>query len=210
MISFSLPLLLAFIAAAGILTLTPGMDTAMVLRACAAGGKRPAFYTATGIGLGCIMWGAAVALGLGVLLKASSQAYDVVKYVGAAYLFWIGLKLLLNLKHDLPMGGEVVVRKAGILAFRRGFLTNLLNPKIGVFYVTFLPQFIPTQANVAADSFVLALIHVGLTMLWFTLLITAAAPLVRFLRQPRMISALDRVAGTVFILFGIKLAFSKA
>ena len=182
----------------------------MVLRACASGGKRPARYAAAGICLGCLLWGAVVALGLGAILKASVLAYDVVKYTGAAYLLWVGVNLIRHPRQGLRMDGVTPVRGAGILAFRRGLVTNLLNPKIGVFYVTFLPQFIPPQANVAADSFILALIHVGLTMIWFAILIAASVPMSHLLRRPGVVGALDRIAGFVFILFGLKLTFSKA
>lgn len=203
-------MLLAFIAAAAILTVTPGVDTAMVLRACATGERRPAIYAALGICLGCVAWGAIVALGLGTILKASVLAYDVLKYAGAAYLLWVGVNLIRHPRRGLPVEGVNPGRGAGILAFRRGLVTNLLNPKIGVFYVTFLPQFIPPQANVAADSFILALIHVGLTMIWFAILIAASLPMSHLLRRPGVVGALDRIAGFVFILFGLKLAFSKA
>ena len=182
----------------------------MVLRACASGGKHPARYAAAGICLGCLLWGAVVALGLGAILKASVLAYDVVKYAGAAYLLWVGVNLIRHPRQGLRMDGVTPVRGAGILAFRRGLVTNLLNPKIGVFYVTFLPQFIPPQANVAADSFILALIHVGLTMIWFAILIAASVPMSHLLRRPGVVGTLDRIAGFVFILFGLKLAFSKA
>ncbi|MBU6418787.1 MAG: LysE family translocator [Proteobacteria bacterium] len=182
----------------------------MVLRACAAGGKQPARSAAAGICMGCLIWGAAVALGLGAILKTSPTAYMIVKYAGAAYLVWVGFNLIRHPRRALEEDAARMSRNNPMLAFKRGLLTNLLNPKIGVFYVTFLPQFIPAHAKVAADTFTLAVIHVGLTLVWFAVLITAAVPLSRALRQPRTISLLDRVAGGVFILFGLKLAFSRA
>ena len=181
----------------------------MLLRACASGGKRPAWFAAVGICLGCVIWGAAVALGLGALLKTSATAYDIVKYAGAAYLIWVGAGLIRHPRRSLREAQDILRRRAGFLALRRGLLTNLLNPKIGVFYVTFLPQFIPARANVAADILVLVMIHVALTLIWFAVLIAAAVPLSRFLRQPRFIGLMDRVAGGVFVLFGLKLALSK-
>ncbi|MDE1907540.1 MAG: LysE family translocator [Rhodospirillales bacterium] len=182
----------------------------MVLRACAAGGKRAARYAAVGICLGLLLWGAAVAVGLGAVLKTSPKAYMVVKYAGAIYLFWVGFKLIRHPRLVLEESQMSLSRNAGMLAFRRGLVTNLLNPKIGVFYVTFLPQFIPAHANVAADTLVLAMLHVVLTMIWFAVLIMAAVPLSTALRQPRTLSLLDRVAGGVFILFGLRLALSRA
>lgn len=157
------PLLLAFLLAASILTLTPSIDTAMVLRAVATEGRRPAAMGALGIAAGCLAWGSAAAVGLGALLHASEAAYTVVKWAGAAYLVWMGVQLLMTSRRvkagDMPSHGA----KPGTGAFAKGLLTNLLNPKVGVFYVTFLPQFIPTEAaNVAVYSFFLACCHVAL------------------------------------------------
>jgi threonine/homoserine/homoserine lactone efflux protein len=91
-----IPLLIAFLAAASVLTMTPGVDTAMVLRAAAVEGRNSAIMAASGIALGCLFWGGAVSLGLGALLRASELAYGVVKLAGAAYLLWLGLKLLIK------------------------------------------------------------------------------------------------------------------
>ncbi|MBO1361215.1 LysE family translocator [Acetobacter sacchari] len=206
MIDFSL--LLAFVLAASILSLTPGVDTAMVLRSATVDGRRPAILAAIGIALGCVMWGAAVALGLGTLLRASYLAYTMVKIAGAAYLIWLGGKLLLKPRAALRTEDQSPA-PGGSGAFWRGFLTNLLNPKVGVFYVTLLPQFVPAGAPVAGYIFFLACIHVAITLAWFAALITATAPLGRFLRQPEAVRALDRITGLVFIAFGLKLATSR-
>src|SRR3954469_18617960 len=171
-----LPALLAFTAAAALLTITPGLDTALVLRTAAVEGPRRAFLASLGICLGCLAWGAIVALGLGALLAASRLAYTILRYVGAAYLVWLGVQLLLSPRTAV---GEAVQRPpaSGPAWLRRGFLTNMLNPKVGVFYVSFLPQFIPADANVAALTLVLAAIHATLGLAWFLLLIAATRPL---------------------------------
>ncbi|WP_395944554.1 LysE family translocator [Brevundimonas sp.] len=206
---FDPALLLAFIAAATVLTITPGVDTAMVLRSAASDGARSAIFAGTGIMLGCLVWAAAVAVGLGALLQASELAYAVIKFAGAAYLIYLGVKLVFRPRTALnTAAGDN--RAAGVAALGRGFMTNILNPKVGVFYVTFLPQFIPQGANVAVWSFLLACIHVGLSLVWFALLIAATAPLGRLLRKPGVVTALDRLTGGVFILFGLKLAVSRA
>jgi len=203
-----LPLFLAFLAAASVLTITPGIDTAMVLRTATVEGGRRAILAGLGITVGCLIWGGAVSLGLGALLKASELAYTIVKMMGAAYLFWFGAKLLFAPRTALETAGPGA--PAGSDAFVRGLLTNLLNPKIGVFYVTFLPQFVPAHAAVARYSFFLACVHVLLTLLWFAALIAAAVPLGRLLRRPRAIKRLDRLTGGIFIAFGVKLAVSSA
>lgn len=200
-------LLLAFLAAATVLTLTPGVDTAMVLRAATVEGGRSAVRAALGICLGCLVWGGAVSFGLGAVLHAWPLAFAVLRYAGAAYLLWLGVKLLLRPRAALDMAAGDPRRARG--AFGRGLLTNLLNPKIGVFYLTFLPQFVPTGGNVAAWCFVLAAIHVALSLAWFAALIGATAPLSRALRRPRAVATLDRLTGLVFVGFGVKLAASS-
>lgn len=203
-----LSLILAFLVAATILTLTPGVDTAMVLRAATVEGKRPAILAALGIALGCLVWGGAVAIGLGGLLRASDLAYTAVKLAGALYLVWLGLKLLLRPRTGVS-GEGVPADQTGASSFMRGFLTNLLNPKVGVFYVTFLPQFVPHGASVAVSTFMLALIHVVLGLVWFAVLIAATIPLGRALRRPRVVEALDRLTGAIFIAFGAKLMLPR-
>jgi threonine/homoserine/homoserine lactone efflux protein len=206
--------LLAFLAAAGVLTITPGVDTAMVLRSSTSHGPRAGAAAGLGICGGLFVWGAGAAFGLTALLAASAVAFTVVKWAGAAYLVYLGVKLLAKPRAALnaaPPALGAADRKGGVSdALRRGFLTNMLNPKVGVFYVTFLPQFIPHGANVAGFSLLLALLHVLLTLAWFSLLIALTVPLGRFLAKPRVVKALDRLTGGVFLAFGAKLALAHA
>ncbi|HEY1606534.1 MAG TPA: LysE family translocator [Allosphingosinicella sp.] len=197
--------LLAFIPAASLLTLTPGLDTALVLRTAAAEGTRRAMAAGIGICLGCLAWGAVVALGLGMLLKASLLAYTILKYAGAAYLVWMGVQLLFSRRERFDAPPHA--RRDNWLA--RGFLTNALNPKVGVFYVSFLPLFVPAGSNVAAVTLLLAAIHASLGLIWFAILLAAIRPLARALERPRMIRALDRATGTIFLLFAARLALSR-
>ena len=204
-----LPLLLAFAAAASLLTVTPGVDTAILLRTATLVGRRQAVLAATGICLGCLAWGVAVSLGLGALLQASELGYTVVKFAGAAYLIWLGSRLLFNPRASFGSGPAETPSAAYGQAFWRGFLTNLLNPKVGVFYVTFLPQFVPLGADVAAYSFFLACLHVLLSLAWFAVLIAATIPLGTLLRRPALTKALDRLTGGVLVAFGVRLAASS-
>jgi threonine/homoserine/homoserine lactone efflux protein len=205
----SIPTLPAFAAAAGLLTVTPGLDTAMVLRCATGGGPRRGGAAALGIALGCLVWGVGAAYGLTALLASSELAFTALKWAGAAYLCWLGLRLLLGkqrrlgqptLASDAPGGGRD--------AFRRGLVTNLMNPKVGVFYMTFLPQFIPAGADVATFALLLAAIHVAISLVWFALLIALTVPLGRWLAQPRVATWLDRATAMVFIGFSIRLALA--
>jgi len=205
---FDPALFLAFIAAATILTITPGVDTAMVLRAAATEGPRSAIFAGVGISVGCLIWAGAVSLGLGALLQASELAYAILKWIGAAYLVWLGLKMLFNPR--TAWADQANDAPKGLAAMRAGFFTNITNPKVGVFYVTFLPQFIPAGANVAAYSFLLALVHIALSVIWFAALIAATVPLGRALRRPNVVKILDCITGGVFIAFGLRLAISRS
>lgn len=199
--------LIAFTLAAALLTVTPGLDTALVLRTAASEGPRPAFLAGLGICLGCLVWGAVVALGLGALLAASELAYTVLRWLGAAYLVYLGVKLILSKREDFGLGDAGPAGSGAWLW--RGLLTNVLNPKVGVFYVSFLPQFIPAGTNVPAMTFLLAAIHAGLGLIWFAALILATQPLAKALRTPRVVRTLDRLTGGLFLLFGAKLALSR-
>jgi len=198
--------LIAFTLAAALLTMTPGLDTALVLRTAAAEGGRRALAAALGICLGCLAWGALVAVGLGVLLEASKLAYLALKWIGAAYLLYLGARMVLAPRRAEPGEAEPPPRSSW---FQRGLLTNLLNPKVGAFYVSFLPQFIPSGASVPLTTLLLAAIHSALGLLWFGLLIGATRPLARALRSGPLVRGLDRLTGGVLIFFGLKLAFSR-
>lgn len=205
-----MPLLLAFFGAASILTVTPGVDTAMVLRSVAASGRRSAALAAIGIALGCMIWGVAVSIGLGALLQTSELAYATIKWAGAGYLLWLGIKLILKPRTDMDIDERKGQSPAGSDAFWKGFLTNLLNPKVGVFYITFLPHFVPDKANVASYTLFLAFLHVLLTLTWFCALIAATIPLSKFLRRPESVRMLDRFTGILFVAFSVRLATSSA
>lgn len=201
---------LSFLIAITLLTLTPGFDTALVLRTSATEGWRRASASALGVTLGCLLWGIAVGAGLGALLLASETVYHWLKGLGAAYLLWLGVSLLLKPRNALQSAEDSSRAAAGYLThFRRGLLGNLLNPKIGVFYVTFLPQFIPAGASVPLWCTLMALTHMVIGLVWNGLLIAGSHYFARRLRQPGMIKIMDRVTGCVFIAFAAKLALSR-
>ena len=199
--------LIAFVAAASLLTITPGLDTAMVLRTAAVEGPRTAALAALGIILGCLAWGAAVALGLTALLGASQLAYLGLKWAGAAYLAWLGVGLILKPRSRLDLAGAAPAAVGNW--WLRGFLTNLLNPKVGVFYISFLPQFVPAHFAAAPFIFLLAAIHGVLGAVWFAALIAATSPLKRWLARTAVVRWIDRVTGIVFIGFGLRLALDR-
>lgn len=202
--------LAAFTAAAALLTVTPGLDTAMVLRATTAEGPKGGVAAAGGICLGLLVWGLAAAFGLTAVLSASRLAFTALKWLGAAYLVFLGVKLLGAPRRAVTLGSPTTAgprRWTG--AFRRGLGSNLLNPKIGVFYVTFLPQFVPPGYSVAGVALLLAGVHTVLSLLWLSLLVALTAPLSRLLLRPAVVKTLDRLTGAVFVGFGVRLALTE-
>jgi threonine/homoserine/homoserine lactone efflux protein len=205
--------LVAFSLAAGLLSITPGLDTALVLRTATLEGPKRAALAVAGICIGCLTWGALVALGLGALLKASLMAFTVLKWAGAAYLVWIGLGLILKPRDRFEIGATAAGGGGDFTWMRRGLLTNLLNPKIGVFYISFLPQFLPqsVSAGVAAAPFIflLAVIHAVIGAAWLACLIAATRPIAGALKKVAVVRWLDRLTGGVFLGFGVRLALER-
>jgi threonine/homoserine/homoserine lactone efflux protein len=205
--------LLAFTGAAGLLTIVPGLDTMLVVRTAMVEGPRRAMFAGLGICTGCLIWGVLVSVGLGAIFSVSNVAYHLLRIVGAGYLLYLGIRLLGQrepVQFDMANPATGLQRKAGASRwFVRGLLTNLLNPKVGVFYVTFLPQFVPNGVNVVGFSVLLALIHDVEGILWFAVLTLATQPLVHWLCRPKILTILNRVTGGVFILFGARLALER-
>lgn len=201
---------LSFLFAITILTLTPGFDTALVLRSAAAQGSRRAAATALGVTSGCLAWGVAVGFGLGALLLASEVAYATLKWVGAAYLLYLGLRLLLKKPEAVAEVAVETPAQQGMFAcFSRGLLGNMLNPKVGVFYVTFLPQFIPAGGSVPLWCFLMALAHMAIGLVWNAVLIGGSHYFSAHLRRPAVQKVMDRLTGVVFIGFAARLALSR-
>ena len=201
--------LLAFSVAAALLTITPGLDTALVLRTAAVEGAKRAALASLGIVTGCLAWGAAVALGLGVLLEASTLAFNVLKWAGAAYLVWLGIGLILKPRDRFDLSAPDGPSGDDFAWMRRGFLTNLLNPKVGVFYVSFLPQFLPLGAPAGPFIFLLAAMHAVMGLAWFAALIAATRPIAGVLQRAAVVRWLDRLTGGVFLAFGVRLALER-
>jgi threonine/homoserine/homoserine lactone efflux protein len=201
--------LAAYLVAAVLLTLTPGLDTALILRTAAVEGPKRAAMAGVGIIAGCLVWGAGVALGLGALLAASHLAFTLLKWAGAAYLVWLGANLILKPRSGFDVTGGAASAGSDFTWLRRGLLTNLLNPKIGVFYISFLPQFLPAGVAPAPFIFLLAAIHGAISVVWFAGLIGATRPIAGALRNASVVRWLDRITGGVFLGFGVRLALER-
>jgi threonine/homoserine/homoserine lactone efflux protein len=196
--------LLPFVGAAIVIALTPGADTALVVRTALVAGAAPARRTALGTVSGLMVWGAASACGVAAVLNASAEAYTTVKLAGAAYLIWLGIQAIRHAgEHELAGGA-----RSGS-PFRQGLLCNLLNPKAGVFFTALLPQFVSPQDPALAVSLLLTAIAAVTSLMWLTVYATLVPRAGDVLRRPPVRRALDRVTGTVLIGLGVRLALSK-
>ncbi|MCM2297183.1 LysE family translocator [Rhodoferax sp.] len=208
------PQLLMFIVAGWLLNLTPGPDVLFIVNHALKSGVRAGMVAALGIVSGCFVHVFAAALGVGALLATSAMAFTVLKWVGAAYLTWMGLRLLLSRRGASgivpaqPVPEQAAVDLSRI--YLRGFLTNVLNPKVALFFLAFVPQFIAPGATDKVTAFLLLGLLFNLNSLpinfGYAWLAGWAANRVQVVQHT--LHWLDRVAGTLFIGFGLKLAMS--
>jgi RhtB (resistance to homoserine/threonine) family protein len=200
---------LAFTGIAAIVTLTPGADTMLVVRSALARGRRAGLLTVLGVCTGLFIHATLSALGLSVVLVRSARAFEVVKLAGALYLGFLGLQALRSAARGAPIEARTAARAGAHRAYVEGLLTNVLNPKVAVFYLAFLPQFIGPGDPVLTKSILLASIHCVQGLVWLSLVTLFVARLRRVLAQPRVQRSLEVVTGLVFIAFGVRLAFSE-
>ncbi|MEW6706010.1 MAG: LysE family translocator [Pseudomonadota bacterium] len=200
-----------FVLTGVVLNLTPGADTLLVVSRTAAGGFRHGAAAALGIALGCLVHAVAAALGVAALLAASAEAFRLLTWVGAAYLAWLGLQMLRQARKPVPAetGAGAASNGGCRAAFLQGVLTNVLNPKVGLFFLAFVPQFVsPDAASPLAAFLTLGLVFDLTGGLW---LLTVAALTVRL--RGSVSSAASRwlhgVGGALFLLLAWRLAFDR-
>jgi threonine/homoserine/homoserine lactone efflux protein len=195
-----------------LLNLTPGQDTMFILGRSLTGGLRAGVASALGIGVGSIFHTLAAAAGLAAILAASPTAFLIVRIAGAVYLVYLGAKLLLT-KTQRDPDPRVALAEAGGArsAFRQGIVTNVLNPKVALFFLALLPQFIDPGSSTKTLAFLLlGITFVATGTIWCLVLAFGAARLRQFLRgNPRVRTAIDRVTGGLFIALGIRLAVNR-
>ena len=217
--------LLGFALASTLVILAPGPDSMLVMRNTMRGGRRAGWVTACGTLSGLTMWALAAALGLSALLRVSHVGYDILRFCGAAYLIWLGLTSLAHFRRkntaepvaqaggSAPaVPGPTVPGRTGPGAARprraylNGMLSNLLNPKISVFFMAFLPAFVPAGASAVGFSLVLGIWFIAETGLWLAVVAWLADRGVRWLRRPAVQRWMERITGIVLIGFGLRLA----
>lgn len=200
--------LLAFTVVVMMLTMLPGIDTAQVLRSATLGGPKLAYATLLGIMAGVWVWGIAAAIGISALLLASPTLYDIVRYIGGAYLLWLGLRIIWAARSQhAPAENGTGTARTYVAAFSRASVITITNPKNGLFYIAMLPQFLPKELPPALGGFVLSTIHNGTCLLWFSMLIWGTNRARAFFERPRVQQWMERISGIALLGFGAAVFF---
>lgn len=199
-----------FLAAGILLNLTPGPDTAYILGRSLAQGRDSGVASALGIGVGSILHTCAAALGLSAILAASAFAFGAIKLLGGAYLVFLGIRMLFERGKHLSLPSNFR-RRTTLAAFRQGIWTNILNPKVALFFLAFLPQFIDPASTTKVIAFlVLGLTFVTTGTIWCFILAYFAAAFSERLRSNEKIGQwLNRTVGALFVFLGARLATPK-
>jgi threonine/homoserine/homoserine lactone efflux protein len=202
--------LVLFIVSGILLNLTPGQDTLYIVGRSIAQGRRAGLLSVLGITSGCIVHTLAAAFGLSAILATSARAFLIVKIAGAAYLTYLGIRMMLDRSTTVAETADLPHERSWAI-YRAGVLTNVLNPKVALFFLAFLPQFV----SPAADSKILAFLFLGAVFMfngtiWCLILAWSAAAMSRRLRaHPSAGTTIRQAAGAVFVGLGVKLAISK-
>ena len=198
-----------FLAVAAIVVITPGVDMALVTRNALMHGRRAAVMTAFGINVGILFWVLAAALGLAAVVSTSATAFAAIKLAGAAYLVYLGVQALRSARAGRPET-EPIPRSSpsSRLAFRQGLVSNILNPKIAVFFTSLLPQFIAAHGS-AGDLLLLGLLFNAMGVSWLLCYAIAVARGRNVLVRPPVRRTLDRISGLVLVALGTRLAFER-
>jgi threonine/homoserine/homoserine lactone efflux protein len=205
--SLTMFLLLCFL-----LTITPGADTALILNTALRSNPRGILMTTLGVCAGLLFHATMSALGLSVILQQSARAYSIIQGLGALYLIYLGARSL----HDAFRSSEARAESAGkpplrpAAAFRQGALTNALNPKVAVFYLTFLPQFMDPSRGLLLQSLGLASIHIAMSFAWLYSVGRFVGYFRDFLSKPRIRRRLEALSGLALLGFGARLALSRS
>jgi RhtB (resistance to homoserine/threonine) family protein len=198
-----------FLAISVLPILIPGPDTAVVTKNALIGGRRLGVAAAIGVSIGLVIWTTAAALGVAALLKASDVAFNALKIAGAVYLVWIGVQMLRARNTVAAPSGQPAGRGHSIRAIRQGLLSDLGNPKIAVFFTSFLPQFVHGNGSAFGPLLLLGGIFAALTLAWLTAYGIVVGHAAAFIRRPLVRKSLDRFTGVVLVGFGIRLAFER-
>ncbi|EHB63088.1 MULTISPECIES: LysE family translocator [Paenibacillus] len=196
--------ILTFLVLIIFLIMSPGVDFALITKRTLSDGRKEGLKIALGISSGVLVHTTAAALGLSLILMKSALAFEVIKYVGAIYLIYIGVSSLVSRKQAQTHAQPVASKQS---AFMQGLITNTLNPKVAIFFLTFLPQFVSPDYNSSMQFAMMGLCYVVLSMVWFTAIVLMLSYIRQWLMSPRIQSLIDKATGVVLIGFGLNMIF---
>ncbi len=206
------PQVVAFTIVAAAMTMAPGADTMLVVRNVLRGGRRDGYFTVAGICSGLYVHALLSALGISVILMQSARAFTIMKIAGAGYLVWLGFNSLRGAARGSRLPAPEAVTRVNVTparCYREGFLTNVLNPKVVVFYLALLPQFIRPADPVLLKSLLLTLIHFVEGILWLGLVAFVVDRSRKFFMKQKMRRWLDAVCGALLVGLGVRLAMEQ-
>lgn len=196
-------MLLTFLPVAALLTVTPGVATALVIRSAARGGRREAVVTTVGNSLGVLLWAGFAAVGIAAAVAASAEAFTVIKLVGAVVLVVLGVQSL------RPRAADHEAAPPARAPLRDGLLTSLANPKLAVFFAALFPQFVPDGMAFVPAAMAMAGLIVALDLLWYSTLAWGVARTRRAFVEGPWLARAERLTGGVLVGLGLKLAFER-
>ncbi len=201
--------ILTFVFVATLLVMSPGPNGVLIAKTVPTSGRTAGFANIAGFVTGFYLHGTLSVLGISIILVQSAVAFTIVKYLGAAYLCWIGIKALYAAYKGIDDGAKVAPAKRErtlLKAYLEGLLTNALNPKVSMFYLAAFPQFISAGQNTAGSAFLLVFLHSVIATLWFGAMTLLLSRLSGLARKGSFQRGLKAVTGIVFVGFGLKLA----
>jgi RhtB (resistance to homoserine/threonine) family protein len=199
-----------FIITCVFLIILPGPDTAIMTKNTLTVGKQGGFKTMIGICCALSIHTLTAIVGLSAIIAKSALLFSIFKYIGAVYLIYLGIKSLWTLRNQETTETVVKIKYKNTSSFKQGFLTNLLNPKIAVFFLTFLPQFVNPGSHTFMPFLILGMTYIVLTIVWYLFYIYLLNQISAFMKKPKTQKVIEGITGTILIGFGIKLALEKA
>ncbi len=204
--------LLVYVGVVVAIALLPGPDTAVVTKNALVHGREAALGSAFGVNVGLSVWTLATALGVAAILRSSATVYDALKLIGALYLVWIGARTLWESRRargvsaEQSAAGRAISGRGG---FRQGVISNLANPKVGIFFTSLLPPFVSAHGSALVQMLLLGGIFIAFNLVWMCSYALAAVRLAHVLSRARVKAAIDRVSGLVLVGVGIRLALER-
>ncbi|KGX91420.1 LysE family translocator [Pontibacillus marinus] len=189
--------------------MSPGIDTALITKRTISDGRKDGYKMAIGITTGSLVHTFAAAFGLSAILMQSALAFEIVKYVGAIYLIYLGLSSFISRQKKDASTQDYMNSEEKTSALKQGLFSNVLNPKVAMFFLTFLPQFVKSGENATQQLITMGVIYTLLSITWFFVYVFFINYLREWLMSPKVQRIMDKTTGLILIGFGLKLAFGK-